>query len=74
MHIRDAIDTDADEACQVVRRSITELCHRDHLSDASTLTAWLANKTPANMRRSIGEAHVVVAVLGVGAIHGQPNF
>jgi GNAT superfamily N-acetyltransferase len=64
---------DADEACQVVRRSITELCHADHQGDAPTLVLWLANKTAENMCRWIAQHHVFVAtegntILGVGAI------
>ena len=64
---------DADEACGVIRRSITELCHADHQEDATTIALWLANKTAENMRRWIDQSHVFVAteggaILGVGAI------
>ena len=45
MQVRDAQMEDAEEACLVIRRSITELCHFDHLRDASTLAMWLADKT-----------------------------
>jgi GNAT superfamily N-acetyltransferase len=73
MHVRDACEEDAEAACLVVRRSITELCSLDHRDDASTLDLWLANKTAANMQRWIRERHVLVAaeseaILGVAAM------
>jgi GNAT superfamily N-acetyltransferase len=76
MQVREACMEDADEACRVVRRSITELCHADHKGDAPTLALWLANKTAENMRRWIDQNHVFVAiegdvVVGVGSIRGS---
>lgn len=73
MLIRAAREEDATAACDVVRRSIIELCHTDYGGDARTLALWLANKTPDNMRRWIAGSHVLVAVegnevLGVGAM------
>jgi GNAT superfamily N-acetyltransferase len=73
MHCREARIEDAEQACHVVRRSITELCHADHRGDARTLALWLANKTPEEMRRWIDEHHAFVAsegaaILGVGII------
>jgi GNAT superfamily N-acetyltransferase len=46
MEIRDAIPEDAPAACEVMRRSISELCRADHLNDPVILGRWLANKTP----------------------------
>ena len=46
MKIRDAVPKDAPAACEVMRRSISELCSADHLNDAVILGRWLANKTP----------------------------
>ena len=46
MEIRDAIPEDASAACEVIRRSISELCTADHLNDPVILGRWLANKTP----------------------------
>ena len=46
MEIRDAVDEDAEAACQVLRRSITELCVADHRNNPVILERWLANKTP----------------------------
>jgi len=75
MRVRAATLEDAEEACSVIRRSITELCRADHQQDEPTLTRWLANKTPENVRKWISEHHVFVAtereaVLGVAAIDG----
>lgn len=73
MQIRTAKVEDAEDACRVIRRSITELCHADHRGDVHTLNLWLANKTPENMRRWTSQNHVFVAteaeaVVGVGVI------
>src|SRR5437588_623119 len=46
MEIRDAVAEDAPAVCQVLRRSITELCIADHENDATILMRWLSNKTP----------------------------
>jgi GNAT superfamily N-acetyltransferase len=46
MKIRDAVVEDAPAACQVLRRSITELCVADHRNDPKILARWLSNKTP----------------------------
>jgi aminoglycoside phosphotransferase (APT) family kinase protein len=51
--IRRAVAADAPSACDTVRRSIAELCVQDHQGDAATITAWLANKTEANLTRWI---------------------
>ena len=45
MEIRDATVQDAEAACEVTRRSITELCVADHKNDAAALARWLGNKT-----------------------------
>jgi hypothetical protein len=46
MEIRDAVPEDAPAACEVIRRSISELCRADHLNDPVVPRRWLANKTP----------------------------
>jgi GNAT superfamily N-acetyltransferase len=73
MEFRKARPEDAEEACMMVRRSIVELCHADHQGDASTISAWLANKTTYNMRQWIAQMRVFVAteygrILGVCAL------
>jgi GNAT superfamily N-acetyltransferase len=49
MKIRDALESDAVAACEVLRASITELCVADHNNDPEILGRWLANKTPENL-------------------------
>jgi GNAT superfamily N-acetyltransferase len=44
--IRDALPDDAEAACDVMRRSIAELCIADHRDDPAILSGWLANKQP----------------------------
>ena len=75
MQVRQARAEDAEAACVVLRRSITELCRDDYRGDGPTLAAWLADKTPENVRTWIGnpDSHVLVAdeggaILGVAAL------
>jgi N-acetylglutamate synthase-like GNAT family acetyltransferase len=75
MQIREATADDAEEACEVLRRSITELCNADHMGDSVALADWLSNKTPANVRAWVARAdnHVFVAternaIVAVGAV------
>jgi GNAT superfamily N-acetyltransferase len=75
MGIRDALPADATEACEVLRRSIVELCAADHHDDAVLLQRWLANKTPDNVKSWIErpDSTALVAVeagkiLAVGAV------
>ena len=51
--VRTALEEDAVAACEVLRRSIRELCVADHGHDEQVLSAWLANKTPKNVREWI---------------------
>jgi hypothetical protein len=46
VEIRDAVAADAWAACEMIRRSIVELCIADHRNDPAILTQWLSNKTP----------------------------
>lgn len=46
MIIRGAVLEDASAACQIMRRSIAELCVADHHNDPAILQRWLSNKTP----------------------------
>jgi GNAT superfamily N-acetyltransferase len=46
VEIRDAVAEDAEAACQVLRRSIAELCTADHRNNPAILERWLGNKTP----------------------------
>jgi hypothetical protein len=74
MRIRDAAPDDASAACEVMRRSITELCASDHGNDPVILGRWPSNKTPEIFRSWIrpGNSVLVAAdndrVLAVGWI------
>jgi N-acetylglutamate synthase-like GNAT family acetyltransferase len=74
--IRRAVETDAPAACDVLRRSIRELCVEDHHNDEEILRRWLANKTEDNLRMWIvsDKTFSVVAVwkekiCGFGLVH-----
>jgi len=68
---RRAVLSDADAVCEVVRRSIVDLCQADHHGDPDTLAKWLVNKTPANFERWIAsEEHIALAAEIDGALVG----
>jgi GNAT superfamily N-acetyltransferase len=75
MEIRAATLEDAAAACQVIRRSIAELCVADHRNDTAILTRWLGNKTPevfaSWVRRPDNSLFVAVEanrILAVGSV------
>jgi len=75
MEIRDAVPADAVAACEVLRRSISELCVADHHDDPLILARWLSNKTPEIIASWIAQPgnSVLVAVedsaiLAVGSV------
>ena len=74
MEIRDATPEDAEEACLVLRRSITELCEADHHGDPALLAAWLSNKRPeivaAWMRRTDASYLVAIEQSAIAAVGG----
>ena len=77
MEIRDAVAADAAAACEIIRRSITELCVADHRHEPAILERWLANKTPEIVASWIAQtgSSVLVAVesgviLAVGGVTG----
>ena len=79
--IRDAVATDAEVGCVVLRRSIVELCAADHNNDATFLGNWLSNKTPAVFRSWIVQPgnSVLVAVeqeciIAVGSVTDAGNI
>jgi GNAT superfamily N-acetyltransferase len=69
MLVRDAKPEDAEAACEVMHRSITELCAADHGGDPDILARWLNNKTPQNVLGWIArpDSSLLVAVEG-GAV------
>jgi len=71
MLIRYACSADAAAACDVLRRSIAELCTADHGDDPKFLTGWLANKTPENVAAWIADpGNVLYVAIDDGAIVG----
>jgi GNAT superfamily N-acetyltransferase len=75
MEIRVARPADAPAACQVMRRSIAELCIADHRNDPEILRRWLANKTPEIVASWIAKSNNTVklavegdAILAVGSV------
>ena len=75
LEIRAATPEDAPAACQVMRRSIAELCVADHRNDEAILARWLSNKTPEVFVSWIGQPDnsLLVAVergdiLAVGSV------
>jgi GNAT superfamily N-acetyltransferase len=75
MLIRKACIDDADQACEVMRRSIVELCRSDHRDDPAIIRRWVSNKTPEFFKRWIEEkgnrmlvAVEGAAILAVGAV------
>jgi GNAT superfamily N-acetyltransferase len=75
MKIRDAVPEDAAAACEVMRRSIVELCSADHGNDPAILGRWLANKTPEIFRSWIRPDNVLLVavedshILAVGCVN-----
>jgi GNAT superfamily N-acetyltransferase len=75
VEIRDATPQDSDAACDVLRRSISQLCAADHGNDPAILGRWLGNKTPdivAGWAKQPGNSLLVAiegdVVLGVGSV------
>ncbi|MEA5466949.1 GNAT family N-acetyltransferase [Leptothoe sp. PORK10 BA2] len=76
MLIRQATPNDAEISCDILRRSIIDLCEADHHHSPEHLTEWLRNKTPENVHGwySDPEKFCVVAelnneIVGVGSIN-----
>lgn len=75
MEIRDAVLSDVIEVCDVLRRSIIELCAADHQNDPEKLASWLSDKTPESIASWVGQSNscLLVAVehkiiIAVGAV------
>jgi GNAT superfamily N-acetyltransferase len=68
MIIRDAVSEDAPAACQIMRRSIAELCAADHNNDPAVLQRWLNNKTPEIFRTWIKPENSLLVVVEDNAI------
>lgn len=75
---RSATPDDARDACQVLRRSIQELCEQDHGNRSSALDPWLADKTPEDFRNWLDDPRVDIvlatdagSICGVAACHAS---
>ena len=68
MKIRDAVPEDASAACQVMQRSIAELCLIDHRNDPVTLERWLSNKTPEIFKSWIRPGNALLVAIEDGKI------
>lgn len=66
VEIRDARPGDAQAACEVMRRSIAELCGADHYDDPAILARWLGNKTPENVLAWMAQPATSVLVAAEG--------
>ena len=53
--IKKATNEYADEVCQVLIRSIKEVCIVDHKNDQAVLNKWLSNKTTENIKKWIND-------------------
>jgi hypothetical protein len=73
VNVRDATPEDGPAACEIMRRSIAELCVADHRNDPVILGRWLSNKTPEVFRWIRPDNSLLVAVendniLAVGCV------
>ena len=75
IYIREATEADAPQGCEVMQRSIRELCNADHQGKAEILARWLGNKHPDAFRGWLtqpGNSVMVAvedgAILAVGAV------
>jgi GNAT superfamily N-acetyltransferase len=63
IEIREAMDADAVEAINTLRRSITELCVADHQNNPCEVEDWLSNKTVETWRQWITRDDATVLVV-----------
>lgn len=78
LHLKTLTGNDAEAACAVVRRSITECCAGDHQNNTATIDAWLTNKTPDNFRVWLSSldaialgAYLDCSLVGVALVSGS---
>jgi GNAT superfamily N-acetyltransferase len=64
--IRAATAADAPAVCELMRRSISELCVADHQNDPAMLERWLANKNPETFRSWIRPDNCLLVALDEG--------
>ena len=73
--VREATAEDATAICDVLKRSILELCIADHRDDPALLARWLRNKTPESITSEMtqpGNSMLIAVeagvILGVGLV------
>lgn len=80
VRVRIGKSEDAQAASDVLRRSITELCHADHEGLPERIAAWLENKTPEslalwinspNLRLVLSEYDSRIAAVGAASKDGE---
>jgi len=62
LKIRCGADDDAEQAIDVIRRSIIELCESDHRNDSAEIAEWVRNKTEESWRKWVNSSLGVVLV------------
>jgi len=82
-YLRPAVADDAENICQVLIRSVREICAPDYGNDIELLNFWCSDKTPENLVSWIAdpENYFVVAVnkkfkriVGAGLIKNSGNL
>jgi len=70
VQVRIASPSDAEPACEVLRRSIAECCYQDHRNDHRILSKWLGNKTPDTVASWFAFAgnHALLASIGADIV------
>lgn len=68
LRIREANAGDAEAACEVLRRSITELCQLDYEGVPGRLEQWLANKTPETVNNWISQDGFTLLLAEEGSV------
>lgn len=68
--IETAKPSHAEQICQVIIASITELCALDHKNDPRLLHEWLQNKTIENICQWIASRNISLIALSEGKVVG----
>ena len=76
LQIRPAVESDAQAICDVLIRSVYEVCGKDYNNDPEILALWCSNKTPHNVRAWINDFDSFMCVVkgGDGRILGVGQY
>jgi GNAT superfamily N-acetyltransferase len=74
--VRVAQEADAEGVCEVLKRSVREVCVQDHRFDQALLESWCGNKTPDKVRSWIRDSENFFLVLegGLGQLLGAAVY